>query len=108
MNTIVLRSDDGGAHFIPLEGRPDRRRLPQLWIDPKNPDRRILGVDQGALVTLNGGKTWSSWYNQPTGQFYHVSDRQPLSLPDLRRTAGFGRRRGAQPDRQQGRRHQHD
>jgi hypothetical protein len=33
----------------------------------------ILGVDQGAIVTVDGGKTWSSWYNQPTGQFYHVS-----------------------------------
>ena len=44
-----------------------------MWIDPRNPNRRILGVDQGTLVTLNGGKTWSSWYNQPTAQFYHVS-----------------------------------
>ena len=37
------------------------------------PQRQILGVDQGAVVTLNGGKTWSSWYNQPTAQIYHVS-----------------------------------
>ncbi len=37
------------------------------------PDRQILGVDQGTLITLNGGKTWSSWYNQPTAQIYHVS-----------------------------------
>jgi hypothetical protein len=33
----------------------------------------ILGCDQGAIVTRNGGETWSSWYNQPTGQFYHVA-----------------------------------
>ena len=72
-NTILLRSDDGGAHFIPLKGDPTGDDFHSLWIDPKNPDRRILGVDQGTLVTLNGGKTWSSWYNQPTGQFYHVS-----------------------------------
>jgi photosystem II stability/assembly factor-like uncharacterized protein len=72
-NTIVLRSDDGGAHFIPIKGDPTGDDFHTLWIDPKNPDRRILGVDQGALVTVNGGKTWSSWYNQPTGQFYHVS-----------------------------------
>src|SRR6185503_3483060 len=44
-----------------------------LWIDPSHPARRILGVDQGALVSVNGGKTWSSWYNQPTAQLYHVS-----------------------------------
>jgi photosystem II stability/assembly factor-like uncharacterized protein len=73
LNTIVLRSDDGGAHFIPTKGDPTGDDFHSLWIDPKNPDRRILGVDQGTLVTLNGGKTWSSWFNQPTGQFYHVS-----------------------------------
>jgi len=33
----------------------------------------LLGVDQGAMVTVNGGATWTSWYNQPTGEFYHVS-----------------------------------
>lgn len=72
-DTIVLRSDDGGAHFIPVKGDPTGDDFHTLWIDPKNPDRRILGVDQGTLVTINGGKTWSSWFNQPTGQFYHVS-----------------------------------
>jgi photosystem II stability/assembly factor-like uncharacterized protein len=72
-NTIQLRSDDGGAHFIPIKGDPTGDDFHTLWIDPKNPDRRILGVDQGTLVTINGGKTWSSWFNQPTAQFYHVS-----------------------------------
>lgn len=72
-DTIVLRSDDGGAHFIPVKGDPTGDDFHTLWIDPKNPDRRILGVDQGTLVTINGGKSWSSWFNQPTGQFYHVS-----------------------------------
>ena len=72
-NTIMLRSDDGGRHFIPVKGDPTGDDFHALWIDPKNPDRRISGVDQGTLVTVNGGKTWSSWYNQPTGQFYHVS-----------------------------------
>ena len=72
-NTIQLRSDDRGAHFVPVKGDPTGDDFHTLWIDPKNPDRRILGVDQGTLVTVNGGKTWSSWFNQPTGQFYHVS-----------------------------------
>jgi hypothetical protein len=44
-----------------------------LWIDPQNSSRMLLGVDQGAIISVNGGKSWSSWYNQPTGQFYHVS-----------------------------------
>ena len=73
MNTIVLRSDDGGAHFNPLKGDETGDDFHELWIDPLNPDRQILGVDQGAIVTLNGGKTWSSWHNQPTAQLYHVS-----------------------------------
>ena len=72
-DTIVLRSDDGGAHFTPIKGDPTGDDFHVLWIDPNNTDRRILGVDQGALVTLNGGVTWSSWFNQPTGQFYHVT-----------------------------------
>ena len=73
MNTIVLRSDDGGAHFIALKGDPTGDDFHTLWIDPTDSDRQILGVDQGTLVTLNGGRTWSSWYNQPTAQIYHVS-----------------------------------
>jgi photosystem II stability/assembly factor-like uncharacterized protein len=73
MDTIVLRSDDGGKHFIALKGDPTGDDFHQMWIDPTNPDRQILGIDQGALITLNGGKTWSSWLNQPTAQIYHVS-----------------------------------
>ena len=73
MNTIVLESRDGGAHFIALKGDPTGDDFHQLWIDPTDTQRRILGSDQGAQVTLDGGKTWSSWYNQPTAQIYHVS-----------------------------------
>jgi photosystem II stability/assembly factor-like uncharacterized protein len=73
MNTIFLRSDDGGAHFAPLKGDDTGDDFHELWIDPGNSERQILGVDQGAIVTLNGGKTWSSWHNQPTAQMYHVS-----------------------------------
>ena len=73
MNTIVLRSDDGGRHFIALKGDPTGDDFHQLWIDPTDPERMILGSDQGAQVTLNGGATWSSWYNQPTAQIYKIS-----------------------------------
>ena len=71
-NVNVYRSEDGGKTFIPIKGAPGGDDYHAFWIDPQNPDRRILGVDQGTLVSVNGGKTWSSWYNQPTGQFYHV------------------------------------
>ena len=73
MNTMVLRSDDGGKQFIALKGDPTGDDFHQLWIDPTDSNRQILGVDQGTLITLNGGKTWSSWLNQPTAQIYHVS-----------------------------------
>jgi photosystem II stability/assembly factor-like uncharacterized protein len=71
-NVNLYRSDDGGKTFVPIRGAPGGDDYHQLWIDPQNPERRILGVDQGTLVSVNGGRTWSSWYNQPTGQFYHV------------------------------------
>ena len=89
-DTIILRSDDGGAHFIPLKGDPTGDDFHSMWIDPKNPDRRILGVDQGTLVTLNGGETWSSWFNQPTGQFYHVStdNRYPYRIYGSQQDSG--------------------
>ncbi len=73
MDTIVLRSDDAGKHFIALKGDETGDDFHQMWIDPTDPDRQILGVDQGTLITQNGGATWSSWYNQPTAQIYHVS-----------------------------------
>jgi photosystem II stability/assembly factor-like uncharacterized protein len=71
-DTILLRSTDGGRHFVPLKGDPTGDDFHTLWIDPNDSARRILGVDQGTLISQNGGQTWSSWFNQPTGQFYHV------------------------------------
>ncbi|HKI02252.1 MAG TPA: hypothetical protein VKK31_09740 [Thermoanaerobaculia bacterium] len=71
-NTALYLSKDGGKTFVPIKGAPGGDDYHELWIDPQNPRRRILGVDQGAVVSVDGGETWSSWYNQPTGQFYHV------------------------------------
>ena len=71
-NINLYRSDDAGKTFVPVKGAPGGDDYHQLWIDPLHPERRILGVDQGAVISLNNGRTWSSWYNQPTGQFYHV------------------------------------
>jgi len=72
-NVNLFRSTDGGRTFAAIKGAPGGDDYHALWIDPQSPERRILGVDQGAVVSANGGETWSSWYNQPTGQFYHVS-----------------------------------
>jgi photosystem II stability/assembly factor-like uncharacterized protein len=72
-NTSTYRSRDGGKTFTAIKGAPGGDDYHQLWIDPDNPQRMALGCDQGVIVTRNGGETWSSWYNQPTGQFYHVT-----------------------------------
>ncbi len=72
-NTALYRSRDGGKTFVPIQGAPGGDDYHEMWIDADHPERRMLGVDQGAVVSLNGGRTWSSWHNQPTGQMYHVS-----------------------------------
>ena len=73
MNTAAYKSTDGGRSFLPFKGAPGGDDYHIAWIDPANGAHMILGVDQGTTITLDGGKTWSSWYNQPTGQFYHVT-----------------------------------
>ncbi len=73
LNTAMFESRDGGKSFVPTRGDPTGDDFHEMWIDDADPARQILGVDQGAIVTLNDGATWSSWLNQPTGQFYTVS-----------------------------------
>ncbi len=71
--TSLYRSDDGGRTFVSYKGAPGGDDNHALWIDPTNSDRMILASDQGATISLDRGKTWGSWYNQPTGQIYHLS-----------------------------------
>ena len=71
-NTSTYRSDDGGKTFTAIKGAPGGDDYHRIWINPENPEIILLGADQGATLTVNGGQTWSSWYNQPTAQFYHV------------------------------------
>ncbi|MCC7055342.1 MAG: glycosyl hydrolase [Gemmatimonadaceae bacterium] len=71
MNLGVYRSIDGGKTF-------GRVRVPHgdmhtLWIDPKDNRRMINANDGGGTISLDRGETWSSIYNQPTAQFYHVT-----------------------------------
>jgi photosystem II stability/assembly factor-like uncharacterized protein len=70
---VTVRSTDGGKTWTSIRGAPGGDDYQNIWINPQNPDILILVADQGAIVTVNGGETWSSWYNQPTAQFYHVS-----------------------------------
>jgi len=71
LNLGVWVSHDGGRHFDEVPNPYGDNH--DLWIDPKNPARKILGNDGGAMVTLNDARTWSTIYNQPTAQFYHVT-----------------------------------
>ena len=71
-NTSTYRSTDAGANFTAIKGAPGGDDYHTVWINPENPKIILLAADQGATVTVNGGETWSSWYNQPTAQFYHV------------------------------------
>jgi len=72
-STVSWKSTDGGKTWTPYKGAPGGEDYQNGWINPDNPDIVLLAADQGAVVTLNGGETWSSWYNQPTAQMYHVS-----------------------------------
>ena len=83
-----LKSTDGGKTWVPFKGAPGGEDYQNGWINPDNPDIMLLAADQGAVVTLNGGETWSSWYNQPTAALYHVIDRQRVPVSRLRRAAG--------------------
>jgi photosystem II stability/assembly factor-like uncharacterized protein len=71
-NTSTYRSTDAGKNFTAIKGAPGGDDYHTIWINPENPDIIALAVDQGATISVNGGQTWSSWYNQPTAQFYHV------------------------------------
>jgi photosystem II stability/assembly factor-like uncharacterized protein len=71
-NVATYRSTDGGKTFTGFKGAPGGDDYHRIWINPDNPDIILLAADQGATLTVNGGETWSSWYNQPTAQFYHV------------------------------------
>ncbi|MGH9595119.1 MAG: WD40/YVTN/BNR-like repeat-containing protein, partial [Bryobacteraceae bacterium] len=76
-NTSVYRSDDGGKTVKAIKGAPGGDDYHQLWIYPGDGDRMILASDQCTEVSVDGGKSWSSWYNQPTAQIYHlVTDNQ--------------------------------
>ncbi len=67
------RSDDGGRTWTSIKGAPGGDDYQRIWINPEQPDIMLFSADQGATITVNGGKTWSSWYNQPTAQLYHVT-----------------------------------
>jgi photosystem II stability/assembly factor-like uncharacterized protein len=71
-NIVTWKSTDGGRTFAAFRGAPGGDDYHRLWIDPDDPRVILNASDQGAVITVNGGETWSSWYNQPTAQLFHI------------------------------------
>ena len=69
----IRRCTRGGAECEIFRGSPGGDDYHSIWVDPKNAGHIAEGSDQGASISVNGGRTWSSWYNQPTGQLYHLA-----------------------------------
>ena len=72
-NVVTWKSTDGAKTWTAFRGAPGGDDYHRIWINPDNTDIILIAADQGAIITVNGGETFSSWYNQPTAQFYHVS-----------------------------------
>ena len=81
-STVTWKSVDGGKTWTGFRGAPGGDDYQRIWINPNVPDTMAIVSDQGAIVTVNGGQSWSSWYNQPTAQLYHVAadNRWPYRL----------------------------
>jgi photosystem II stability/assembly factor-like uncharacterized protein len=73
INTGTYETTDGGKTFVPVKGSPGGDDDHQMWINPQDGNRMVLSTDQGTVVSVDGAQTWSTWYNQPTAQIYHVA-----------------------------------
>ena len=89
-DTSTYRSTDAGKTFVAIKGAPGGDDNHILWIDPNDANRMVLGTDQGVVISVDGAKTWTSWYNQPTGQFYHVitDNRDPYWVYGAQQDSG--------------------
>ena len=78
------------ATFTAIKGAPGGDDYHYVWIDPTNSRHLAFASDQGVGISLDGGETWSSWYNQPTAQIYHVitDDRWPYWIYGAQQDAG--------------------
>jgi photosystem II stability/assembly factor-like uncharacterized protein len=90
INTATYMTTDAGKTFVPVKGAPGGDDYHQLWVNPKDGNRMVLSSDQGTVVSVDGSKTWSTWYNQPTAQIYHVAadNRFPYWLYGAQQDSG--------------------
>lgn len=89
-SVAMYRSTDGGVTFHSFKGAPGGEDYHKLWIDPTNGKRMVVGADQGATVTLDGGDTWSLWYTEPIAQLYHLAtdDQYPYWIMGSQQDTG--------------------
>jgi photosystem II stability/assembly factor-like uncharacterized protein len=89
-NVALYRSEDGGQTISIVRGAPGGDDYHQLWVDPKDSARMILASDQGTTISVDHGRTWSTWYNQPTAQMYHVitDNRFPYTVFGAQQDSG--------------------
>jgi len=90
INTATYRTMDGGKTWLPIKGAPGGDDYHQIWVNPKDPNRMVLSSDQGTVVSVDFGKSWSTWYNQPTAEIYHVAadNRFPYWLYGAQQDSG--------------------
>jgi photosystem II stability/assembly factor-like uncharacterized protein len=90
MGTCVYRSTDGGRTLVAFKGAPGGDDPNQWWIDPTDPNHIVYGGDQGASVSLDGGQTWSSWYNQKTAEIDKIAtdNRHPYWIYGSKQDSG--------------------
>jgi photosystem II stability/assembly factor-like uncharacterized protein len=90
MGTCVYRSTDGGHTLVAFKGAPGGDDPNQWWIDTTDPSHIVYGGDQGASISLDGGQSWSSWYNQKTAEIYKVDtdNRYPYWIYGSKQDSG--------------------
>ena len=72
-STVAWKSTDGGSTWTGFRGAPGGDDYQRIWVNPTQSNTMLIVSDQGAIITVNGGESWSSWYNQSTAQMYHVN-----------------------------------
>jgi hypothetical protein len=75
-NVVTWKSVDGGKNWNAFRGAPGGDDYHRIWINPNDPNIILIASDQGAIITVNGGETFSSWYNQPYRTVLSCEHRQ--------------------------------
>ena len=90
MNTATFMTTDAGKSWVPVKGAPGGDDYHQMWINPRDGNRMVVSSDQGTVVSVDGSKSWSTWYNQPTAEIYHVAadNRFPYWLYGAQQDSG--------------------